>query len=397
MLHDLMANDEYSSSHNATSLEDGHPSRVRIFNHRVYESSDILNELKAQIYKIKEIKSEFLLPIRSFGFLGADFFIEEQGGDEGSLKALMIREKVSQKAGLQYAIAICEGIKAAHAGDIILGNIKPSTIRTLKGRTIMLTDLGISVTLSSLLHRINPTIEAYNNIHYMAPEVRTSGVSALSDIYSAGCVIYELLCKVSPFEDYQAEGDILNAHKNYEALSPKIRKPSLSQEVSDIVMSLISKEPSQRPVNLHKVIECLKVNLANVEDIQVEDIKRGFDAPMADQTLRPRPPTELNMNLLSGDKSSLQKKKDTQADINKFLGEENIRVKPEIKLQNTAIDIQELNNLQDDIPIKNNNANRIFKLIIAVLLLIIIAIVVFFAGDLFGPDERKILPNEEVR
>ena len=129
MLHNLISNDEFSSTHNGTHLTGGYNCRVRIFNEKVTGNAKVLQALKEQVYKVKEANSEGLVKILNHGSVGDEFYIEFSSDDKGSLKSRIQSQKVSQKAALEFSISIGEGLRDAHAKNIVLANIKTSNIR----------------------------------------------------------------------------------------------------------------------------------------------------------------------------------------------------------------------------------------------------------------------------
>jgi serine/threonine-protein kinase len=84
---------------------------------------------------------------------------------------------------------------------------------------------------------------------YMAPEqIRGEEVSAASDIYALGCVMYESLCGRTPFADAQGMR-ILWAHLQDEPPDPRQFRPELSEEFARRLLTALKKEPAERPAS----------------------------------------------------------------------------------------------------------------------------------------------------
>ena len=413
MLHNLVSNDEFSSTHNGTHLKEGYNCRVRVFNKKVTENEKVLKALKEQIYKVREADCDGLVKILNHGSVGDEFYIEFDGDDKGSLKSRMLNQKMSQKAGLEFSISVGECLRDAHAKGVVVGNLKSSNIRCLKNRRVKLFDSGITWTVASLLNEEDSSIEKFNNISYIAPEtIKDDVVNKASDIYNFGVLVYELLTKVTPFEDYSSREATINAHLEKEPLSVLKRKPSIPAEVDKVVMQMLAKDPAGRPQDLDSIVKCLQSNLKHVEEVKVEEIKREFDQPSPDQTLKPRPPTELDIGLLTGDSSpsstnlsndisnletvdEAPKEADLKSDLDKILDGEKIQdLNPELKLQDTEVNMEDLDDL-DVVGIGDKGSKAMLYVLIAFLVIVLGGIVYVAMGSSESSDERRqITPSE---
>lgn len=410
MLHNLISNDEFSSTHNGTHLKEGYNCRVRVFNEKVTKNPTVLKALKEVIYKVKEANIEGLVKVLNHGSVGEEFYIELSGDDKGSLKSRTLSKKVSQKAALEFSISVGECLRDAHAKGIVLGNLKTSNIRCMKNRRVKLVDSGFTWTVASLLHKEDSSIEKFNNLSYIAPEtIKGDVVNKASDIYNYGCLVYELITKMTPFEDYSSREATLNGHLEIEPISVLKRKPAIPVDVNNIVMQMLAKDPAARPQDLDAVVKCLQLNLKHVEEVKVEEIKREFDNPSPDQTLKPRPPTELDLSLLTGETSSssntnlssnlsnletveeVNKEIDLKSDLDKILeGEKILDLNPELKLQNTEVNMEDLNDL-NAVGVGDKGS----KAMLYVLILFLVVVLGGFAYVAFGTssstEERKQL------
>ena len=410
MLHNLVSNDEFSSSHTGTHLKEGRNCRVRIFNEKVTKSEKVLKALKEQIYKVKDADCKGMTKILNHGSVGDEFYIELEAEDKGSLKSRMLSQKVSQKAALEFSISIGECLHEAHSKGIVLGNMKTSNIRCLKNRSVKLSDCGITWLVASMLHEENSEIEKFNNLPYLAPEtIKNDVVNKASDIYNFGALCYELITKIPPFDDYSSREATINAHLEKEPISVLKRKPAIPAEIDRVVMKMLAKNPDDRPQGLEHTIKILKSNLQHVEEVKVEEIKREFDNPSPDQTLRPRPPTEIDLGLLTGEESPTSSSAslslietvedlppvDLKSDLDKILDGEKVQdLNPELKLQDTEVNMEDLDDL-NVVGIGDKGSKAMLYVLIAFLVIIIgaIAYVAFFSGNTDG--ERRQLDSTE--
>jgi eukaryotic-like serine/threonine-protein kinase len=85
---------------------------------------------------------------------------------------------------------------------------------------------------------------------YMAPEQITgTDVDHRSDLYAIGCTLFELVSGRPPFVD----GDILFAQMNNKPPTPSSINPGLPRAVDDLILSLLEKNPDDRPGSANEV------------------------------------------------------------------------------------------------------------------------------------------------
>ena len=93
---------------------------------------------------------------------------------------------------------ICEGLAFAHANEIIHRDLKPANIRLLADGQVKIMDFGLARQAGSDMTRTGLVM---GTPYYMSPEqMRGEHVDARSDIFSLGCVFYELLTGTKPFD-----------------------------------------------------------------------------------------------------------------------------------------------------------------------------------------------------
>ncbi len=141
----------------------------------------------------------------------------------------------------------CRGLMAIHAANTIHRDVKPGNILLDSHLRPRLGDLGVA-TLCRADHPSKP--EIVGTAFYMAPEIafrREVPVSlrARADIYSLGCLAYELLTGHLPFcGDSDLETIVL--HTSSEPVRPSKLRPGLSPEFDDVLARAMAKDPLHR-------------------------------------------------------------------------------------------------------------------------------------------------------
>jgi serine/threonine-protein kinase len=161
-----------------------------------------------------------------------------------------LREYASATGTLPPAVAVSltvqvlEGLAAVHDQIIIHRDVKPENVLVdTSGPEPLarLTDFGIARLASGpVLTRLTGFIGTPN---YLAPELAAGGTaSPEADIYSAGIMLYELLCGVTPFGGEHTMA-VLKAHAERRPGRP----PGLPDELWDVLVSMLAKNPEGRP------------------------------------------------------------------------------------------------------------------------------------------------------
>ncbi|MFP3646685.1 AAA family ATPase [Paraburkholderia sp. SIMBA_054] len=150
---------------------------------------------------------------------------------------------------LALSLSVASATSAMHAAGLLHRDISPDNILfDLEHERATLTGFGNAI--DSANHTGRPIDRDFwiTSYAYLAPELSgqiNRSIDARSDIYSIGCVLYELVTGTPPF----AEGDLLGAvHSHLAAVAPPIRRirPDLPAVYSDIVAKLIAKDANDR-------------------------------------------------------------------------------------------------------------------------------------------------------
>ncbi len=142
---------------------------------------------------------------------------------------------------------ICRGLMAIHAASTIHRDVKPGNILLDAHLRPRLADLGVA-TLCRADRPSRP--EIVGTAFYMAPEIAfrrdvPAALQVRADIYSLGCLAYELLTGQLPF---CGEGDIetMVLHLEAEPPRPSQIRPGLPREFDDVLARAMAKEPINR-------------------------------------------------------------------------------------------------------------------------------------------------------
>jgi serine/threonine protein kinase len=144
---------------------------------------------------------------------------------------------------LDLAFQCCNALEYAFQMGVIHRDIKPANMLRPASGELKLTDFGTAQTATSERTQVSGLV---GSPAYMSPEqIREDKLTAQSDMFSLGVVLYQLLTGSLPF---QADTDFAMIYKiNYEEPQPLTqRRPGLSRELNAIVAKALSKKPEDR-------------------------------------------------------------------------------------------------------------------------------------------------------
>ncbi|MFJ2783297.1 serine/threonine-protein kinase [Streptomyces sp. NPDC093249] len=139
------------------------------------------------------------------------------------------------------------GLAAAHRQGVVHRDIKPGNLLVDGDGTVKLADFGIARFVDDPSGALTTTGQIVGTGLYLAPE-RALGqpASSASDVYSLGCVLYQLLTGRTPFQADTATA-LLYQHIDTAPVPPSRLGAVLPPEFETYLLSLLAKQPEQRP------------------------------------------------------------------------------------------------------------------------------------------------------
>ena len=175
----------------------------------------------------------------------------------GSLDELLQKEQgLPVEQTLRIGDEICQALQYAHRQGIIHRDVKPGNVWLTQDGTAKLGDFGLAVSVDR--SRLTQAGMMVGTSLYMPPEQALGGdVSARSDLYSLGCVLYEMATGRPPF---LGDGSlaIISQHVNTQPVAPLFLNPGLPPALDALIGRLLAKAPDERPESAAMVIEELR-------------------------------------------------------------------------------------------------------------------------------------------
>ena len=162
------------------------------------------------------------------------------------------RLKAQGVLDLTTAVQVCSqvgsGLDALYAAGLVHRDIKPANVLLDRRGDAYITDFGLAKdTRGTVLTRVGVIP---GTCDYMAPEqIRADTLTAATDVYALGCVVFECLAGSPPFADRHGWQVILAAHLQDDPPDPCARRcrTDIPSEVGAVVRAALEKNPRNRP------------------------------------------------------------------------------------------------------------------------------------------------------
>jgi serine/threonine-protein kinase len=187
-----------------------------------------------------------IVTVHDFGLEGEQLFIIMEYIPGTHLKKIIQeREKLSIEEGLDILIQASAGIGYAHRAGIVHCDVKPHNILVAPDKRVKVTDFGIARALASIQPDEKSNI-VWGSPQYLSPEqANGEAPSPASDVYSLGVVMYETLTGKLPFYSKDAN-QMIKLHLESQPVSPRKINPDIPKPLEQIILKVLSKEPSSR-------------------------------------------------------------------------------------------------------------------------------------------------------
>ncbi|MGQ5634719.1 MULTISPECIES: tetratricopeptide repeat protein [unclassified Streptomyces] len=161
---------------------------------------------------------------------------------------------------LDIAGQVAAALAHTHKQGVVHRDLKPANIVRLTDGTVKICDFGIARLGHDIgiTARLTGTGVALGTPHYMSPEqIGGDGVDQRSDLYSLGCVLYEIATGAPPF-DLEDAWAILLGHRDTPPTPPRALRPDLPGHLEDVILGLLAKRPEERPYDAGELVRRLR-------------------------------------------------------------------------------------------------------------------------------------------
>ncbi|OYN78918.1 Stk1 family PASTA domain-containing Ser/Thr kinase [Mycolicibacterium sphagni] len=168
----------------------------------------------------------------------------------------------------------CQALNFSHQHGIIHRDVKPANIMISKTGAVKVMDFGIARALADTGNSVTQTAAVIGTAQYLSPEqARGEPVDARSDVYSLGCVLYEILTGEPPFVG-DSPVAVAYQHVREDPVPPSQRYPGISPELDAVVLKALAKNPDNR----YQTAAEMRTDLVRVHNGEAPEAPKVFSA-----------------------------------------------------------------------------------------------------------------------
>jgi eukaryotic-like serine/threonine-protein kinase len=140
----------------------------------------------------------------------------------------------------------CQALNFSHQNGIIHRDVKPANIMISTTNAVKVMDFGIARAIADSGNSVTQTAAVIGTAQYLSPEqARGDSVDARSDVYSLGCVLYEILTGEPPFTG-DSPVAVAYQHVREDPVPPSKRHEGISADLDAVVLKALAKNPENR-------------------------------------------------------------------------------------------------------------------------------------------------------
>ena len=234
----------------------GKRAAIKILNENTLHTKNAVKQFIEEARTVNQISHPYIVDIYSCGQLDSgQTYLVMEWLDGKTLGWHLKNGPFAMTEAVEYAKQICQALIATHDRSIVHRDLKPENIFLVSGpdniKTIRILDFGISTKSAS--NQYNEIDITNNDLPigtpaYVSPEqARGRDVDKSSDVYSLGCIFYEIFTGQKTFKAESAI-EIVSKHLYETPAPPHKVNPALPKPLSKLIESMLNKEPDERPV-----------------------------------------------------------------------------------------------------------------------------------------------------
>ena len=280
----------------AQDLQLGRKVALKILYRRFAEDSEFVERFRREASSAAGLQHQHVVAVYDRGEYDGTYYIAMEYLEGRSLKTIIQQEApLDPDRAIDLTIQVLRAARFAHRRGIIHRDLKPHNVIVDADGRAKVTDFGIARAGAS---DMTQTGSIMGTAQYLSPEqAQGHAVSAASDLYSIGIILYELLTGRVPFDGESAVTVALK-QVNERPTPPSAYNPAVTPELEEAVMRALEKDPARRYPDADAFIAALQAArdgtatavLAPVPPPPLEPPSEAYAYP--EEPLDPREPRE---------------------------------------------------------------------------------------------------------
>jgi tRNA A-37 threonylcarbamoyl transferase component Bud32 len=223
----------------------GRPVAIKVLDRRYRDDAKFQTRFRREAQAAAGINHPNVVSIYDTGSQESSHYIVMEYIDGDTLGDILQREgALPSHRAVAIADSVAQALEAAHQKGMVHRDVKPGNIMVDRSGTVKVLDFGIARAAAD--DTLTQTGVVLGTAAYLSPEqAQGETVDARSDVYSLGCVLYEMLTGRQPFTADSPLG-VAYKHVREEPIPPSQVDPDIPPEVEAVVMTALAKDPAAR-------------------------------------------------------------------------------------------------------------------------------------------------------
>jgi len=242
---------------------------LKILSPEFAEDKDRMNRFILEARSASALNHPNIITIYEIGEANGLHFIATEYIEGETLLTKLKEESLSLQSTLEIALQIASALDAAHQAGIVHRDIKPDNVMVRRDGIVKVLDFGIAKLTAADTGEIDHEGETLvqvktrvgmilGTVAYMSPEqARGTATDARTDIWSFGCVLYEMLTRQQPFRG-ETMTDVLANVINREPAPVRAQRQDTPAELERIINRTVRKNREERYQSARELVDELK-------------------------------------------------------------------------------------------------------------------------------------------
>ncbi|MGE5379462.1 MAG: protein kinase domain-containing protein [Methylocystaceae bacterium] len=218
---------------------------VKVLKDELAADPTLVNRFKSEAMAAARLSHPNLVNIFDVGEDNGIHYIVMEYIEGRTLKDIISKQgPLAPAQAVNIAAMVCDGLEHAHSRGLIHRDIKPHNILVTNDGNVKIADFGIArvVSASTITYGSN----VMGSVYYISPEqAKGETVGPETDIYSLGCVLYEMVTGKPIFEG-DSPITVALKHVHEDPLSPRVLNPAVPGGLERVILRAVAKDPMVR-------------------------------------------------------------------------------------------------------------------------------------------------------
>jgi serine/threonine protein kinase len=208
----------------------------------------VRERLRREAWAVASLDHPNVVPLYEAGEDNGTVFIVTRWVDGTELGTLIEEEgRLDYRRAARTAAQIADALEIAHEKGFVHRDVKPSNVILTPEGHVYLTDFGLAKRTETAAG-LTGADQLLGTVDYVSPEqIEGSEPDERSDVYSLGCVLYEMLAGEPPFAAQKGGMAKMWAHVNADPPSVRTNAPEIPAPLEEAVQHAMARDPAARP------------------------------------------------------------------------------------------------------------------------------------------------------